>query len=66
MEYEDVWLEASDGTKLHSWFIKYTPDMKNGELRIPRNLQIPGFRGICGISCPSISALSLWYCTPGT
>lgn len=29
MDYEDVWLTAADGVKLHSWFIKYTPDVKN-------------------------------------
>lgn len=26
MIYEDVWLTSSDGLRLHSWFIKFSPD----------------------------------------
>ncbi|KAL4589451.1 hypothetical protein LXL04_002358 [Taraxacum kok-saghyz] len=26
MIYEDVWLTSSDGIRLHSWFIKFSPD----------------------------------------
>lgn len=28
LKYEDVWLTASDGIRLHSWFIKLFPDCK--------------------------------------
>lgn len=26
--FEDVWLTSSDGVRLHSWFIKFSPDCK--------------------------------------
>ncbi|CAM6024488.1 unnamed protein product [Sphagnum balticum] len=28
LRYEDVWLESSDGVRLHSWFIKASPDCR--------------------------------------
>lgn len=32
LKYEDVWLTASDGIRLHSWFIKLFPDCKGTHL----------------------------------
>lgn len=26
LKYEDVWLRASDGVRLHAWFIQYVPE----------------------------------------
>jgi abhydrolase domain-containing protein 13 len=26
LTYEDVWLRSSDGVRLHSWFIKHSPN----------------------------------------
>ncbi|ERN11170.1 hypothetical protein AMTR_s00024p00196370 [Amborella trichopoda] len=28
LKYEDVWLTASDGVRLHAWFIKFLPDCR--------------------------------------
>lgn len=28
LKFEDVWLTASDGVRLHSWFIKFQPDCR--------------------------------------
>jgi hypothetical protein len=36
LRYEDVWLESSDGVRLHSWFIKASPDCRGKSL--PRRL----------------------------
>ena len=40
MLYEDVWLKAKDGTKLHCWLIKNSPDASGHltlHLPFPRN-----------------------------
>lgn len=29
LEYEDVWLRAADGVKLHGWFIRATPRLRS-------------------------------------
>lgn len=34
LKYEDVWLESSDGVRLHSWFIKAQPGTR-GEFVCP-------------------------------
>jgi hypothetical protein len=36
LRYEDVWLESSEGVRLHSWFIKASPDCRGKSL--PRRL----------------------------
>lgn len=33
LTYEDVWLSSCDGVRLHSWFIKYSPNHSGNVMR---------------------------------
>ncbi|KAF4363555.1 hypothetical protein F8388_002096 [Cannabis sativa] len=41
LPYEDVWLQSSDGVRLHAWFIKLFPDCRVEHFRVRLKLSNP-------------------------
>jgi hypothetical protein len=55
--YEDVWLRAADGVRLHSWFIRHSPTYRG-----KRNSLLPTKPSLCLMPRPIVLLLPRGYC----
>jgi hypothetical protein len=54
--YEDVWLRAADGVRLHSWFIRHSPTCR-GKHQPPRPQSSPPSSGLVCWSSPRVQCV---------